>query len=532
MARLTLIGSIAAVTDSVAASLVSGATQTRAAVDARIDSRTQSAVSTAVASSQAAKDAAVAAMNDAAVKAALAYQRAPVSSGSLDDLKTEGVYPITSKSGVTGLPVPEAGRLTVQSGTYITQEYLTWQISPRLYTRTLINGVWQPWTPMGWVKGVIPAGDSLDTYRTSGLYEIAATSVASVGGRPSTAGPQWSVLEVVAMTGTSGTVRQTMWQYDGDLTRKWERNAPTLGAAFREWVELTTALLPSKTSVACLGDSLTQGYGPDAGWPAADAYPAKLATELGITVQNFGRTSDTSDMVLIRTGLHRLRFKVVGGVIPADTSAVTLTTSFKHDWPGDIYFAGNLNGIFGTLRIAAGVWTFTRSAAGTAVTTATADFIGSQPLSASTVTVWFGRNDLAFGNGGMEGDSVSHVVANYQAVVERLTATHKNVMLFGVTSRVDDTVANGRLTRVNEVNDRLRQLFPGKFADVQKYLVTKAIHDVGLTPTAEDTTAMQEGRIPPALYNTGDVTHFTKPTAAALAKYFVAPYLRGKGWVL
>lgn len=399
-------------------------------------------------------------------------------------------------------------------------------ISRRLSLSGTYAASWQP--EPNWDKGALANGANLNTLTTPGVYWADTSTIAkSVVGIPVGTSQPFTV-EVRKISGTNGIYLQTLTEYgsNGPITSR----RSSLSNTYAAWIGPDMAA--NRARATTLGDSLTEGGDKNGPWAAGEDWPSQLATTLGITVSNYGHSGDTTDELMVRVGIHKVYFKVAGGSIPA-SGGVTVTTPQVFDFTTTNTFTGTLAGIAGTLTWATGAWTFTRDAAGTATAVSgEALFIPVQAgREGDTLTVWIGRNDLSFGTAGMERTIADHVVGNIGRILEWAAPRMKNVVIFGVTNATTEAAGSAEFAAVQEINTRLQSMYPGKFNGVQNYLVNKALSDMGLTPTAADTAAISDGRIPPQLYASGDPIHFSKATATALANKFAAPYMRGKGWV-
>ena len=296
-------------------------------------------------------------------------------------------------------------------------------------------------------------------------------------------------------------------------------------------------LAADRTRIACYGDSLTDGGSNGALWPEADTWPSKLATATGVTVTNLGFTGATVDEMLIMTGIRTPRFVVTGGSIPSSgTVSVTTTEDLGIPSSRAVGVNGMLGGYAGRLNVVAG-GTYTWTTYGGATTAS----VGSTPLQfvASTAVpswndiavIWIGRNDVTNGTTGPDASVPDHVIGGVQRLMEWLTPQVKRVMILGTTTQTNETTGQTRHTQVTEINDRLRALYPGLFKSVQTYLMTQAMDDMGVTPTAEDDANIAAGTLPPSVLDVGDITHINKDAATVVATHLVAPYLRAKGWI-
>ena len=281
-----------------------------------------------------------------------------------------------------------------------------------------------------------------------------------------------------------------------------------------------------------MGDSLTRGYAASEHWPLADAYPAKLGANYPyLTVNNQGYVGYTTDEIRLRTGSLSLVVKPQGGQIPA-SGTVNLETAQVIGWGGStsLTLTGVLNGVPGTISRTPSSLTFTRAAAGNAVSMAgPAPFVATgDDFSASTIVLWAGRNDVNQNIKGPHPSVAEHVVSSVLDLVEWLTPRCKSIVVLGTSNSVDEPSTTTKYETVKTINERLAQLLPHKYADIRTYLVHQAIHDVGITPTQADIDNMAADAPPPSIWDTG--SHYLKPVAEHVAG-FVGNHLAAKGYI-
>lgn len=291
----------------------------------------------------------------------------------------------------------------------------------------------------------------------------------------------------------------------------------------------------SRTSVAAIGDSLTDGYSAGNYWAAADKWPTILDGLLpGASVLEYGMSGYTTDATMLYVGAHRPRFTIPGGAIPANGTAVTVTTPERFGLqPGSVAIGGTLGGVNGTLAWASATgWKFNSlgGASGTGLV-GPQEFIATRTgtWEGGTVIIWLGRNDISNATTGAELTVPDHVVASTKRLVDQLTPRVKSIMICGVTTRTSEVAGSREHGWVTEINDRLRSIYPEYFHGAQAYLRDRAMVDLGLTPTADDTAKLSAGTIPPSLMD--DETHISKATAAIMARKFFQPFLTAKGFV-
>lgn len=291
----------------------------------------------------------------------------------------------------------------------------------------------------------------------------------------------------------------------------------------------------SATRIVAPGDSLTAGGSEGVLWPDRDvtAWAARLQALLpGVTVFNRGRSGAPIDEIAISLGALPLRVRPAGGQIPASGS-VALTTKQTIGWyPGrNTSFTGTLSGVPGTLQVAGDVLSFNRSSGGPAVTvTGSALFRpDDDQYSLDSLLIGAGRNDVSAGIIGADATVADHVVATTILITEYLTANYRQFALWGTITRTTEPDSHANHAIVTQINTRLKALFPGRYIDMQKYLVEQCIHDLGISPTPEDLQNMAAKTMPPSIMD--DMTHFSRDAAQAMAVNQFEPYITSKGWV-
>lgn len=280
--------------------------------------------------------------------------------------------------------------------------------------------------------------------------------------------------------------------------------------------------ITSGPDIVCWGDSMTAGAGSTTAAGSytgfSGGYPTVLATLTGRTVRNAGVGGETSVTITARSGATPFLALPTGGSIPA-SGGVTITFSAINGTvpvpllqgtgtPGST-FSGTLAGVPGTITQSGGVYTFTRTAAGSAVAVTRpapfrTDF--SQDRRGDVVILWLGQN----------GPSNARAIADAQAIVEHLTALNKRYL---VISRPSSTDAD---------DAAWHDAFGRRFIAARKYLVDYGLADAGITPTAQDNTDIAAGTVPTSLRIDG--THWNAAGYSILANLIDAR-LRELGWI-
>lgn len=259
-----------------------------------------------------------------------------------------------------------------------------------------------------------------------------------------------------------------------------------------------------------------------------DETAAPLLTQ---TFDNQARSGDDTVAVGIRSGWIQPLVTVVGGSIPASGPVTLRSTEHLDTRENRVLTTGTLAGVEGTLRYdTGGQFTFTRLTTGDAVSVpGTARFATSYTTDASVVLIWMGGNDFNYGFTGVEGTVAEHVIAGYARAVSWTAQRGQVPIVAGTTNRLAAGPGTAGFAEVQQINDTLRRMFPGRFLDVQGYYSQHALTDAGLTPTTADQDAMDAGAIPPQLF-LADGVHLTTAAHAAIGGKHIAPWLAAQGY--
>lgn len=323
-----------------------------------------------------------------------------------------------------------------------------------------------------------------------------------------------------------------------DGTSQWPQQRFTASNAVEMANQEITLTRSRRDRIAAVGDSLTDGYASGEEWADAEAWPGRLGALLpGVTVFNRGLRGYTVDEISLAIGALPLDLTVEGGTIPA-SGPVNVSTAQVIGWLADNnrrFIPGSLAGVPGILeKYANGTdFTFTRDTDGTSSPASGLQRFAPEwdQHGRDTMIVFIGRNDINQGTTGTDGTAVEHVVKGTQRIVDYLSPQVKQIVLCGTITTTAETRGTVGFNEVTQVNARLNAAHPGKFVDVQQYLVEQCIYDLGITPTQADLDNMAAGTLPPSIMGEGDTTHFGKPAAEALATNLFYPYLTERGWV-
>lgn len=261
--------------------------------------------------------------------------------------------------------------------------------------------------------------------------------------------------------------------------------------------------LPDTTKrIICWGDSLTAGGG----------WTTKLANLSGLEVVNCGTGGENSNTIAARQGSDCI---VVNNItIPAGTTAVQLTdyatkfTTYMGRKVTPLLQGGSvhvnpckLGDIKGTLawtgssyNDSTGVWTFTRSTAGNEVVinrpTQLTTYADRTYNNSNNIHVFFmGTNDGAF--------DVDEMIDKIRLMIDR--SETKEYLVLGLTRILSEGY-----------KEKFKMAFGRKWLDLHGYLVTYGLEDSRITPTTDDTTAIESDLVPPSLLS--DTVHYTDKT--------------------
>ena len=328
---------------------------------------------------------------------------------------------------------------------------------------------------------------------TAGRPTARAASLISEAAGPSIGSVLGLSEQPTEVTGISFSV------VDQDGRRTWleanEKGHPTQRALDLIGAGVGTGIIPSKYTagaatpsivsgpdIVCWGDSMTAGAGG-----GGITYPGVLATLTGRTVHNRGVGGETSVTITARSGAIPLMLLPSGGVIPASGGVTVTLTPINGSTPAPLiqgspggFATGTLAGVPGTLSLASGTYTFTRSSTGDPVTC-------NRPAPWLTSGAEARRGDIAIIWIGQNGPSVARAIDDARAIITHLTALDKRYL---VIPRPTSTDADDALYFA---------AFGRRALLIRKYLVEYGLEDAGITPTTQDTADMAAGTVPTSL---------------------------------
>jgi hypothetical protein len=262
--------------------------------------------------------------------------------------------------------------------------------------------------------------------------------------------------------------------------------------------------------ITCWGDDLTaQGGWPDAlarwsGLPVCSAATGgepswTIAARQGADVMVVNRITIPADKTPVRVATYRDGIptqlgKIARPLLQGDSDHVNPVCI--GDVEGTLIWTGK------HAADTSGIWTFTRSVPGAEVTLnrptvirTYADRVKNAP---HLMVLCMGQNDGAFGN--------NTLIRRHRQMIAHANARH--VLVLGLPT--------GTAAQRAEYESAMTEEFGRYFINLRAYLSAYGLADAGLTPTAEDTIAMGEGRVPPQLLTDG--VHFTEACAEVIGE--------------
>lgn len=267
----------------------------------------------------------------------------------------------------------------------------------------------------------------------------------------------------------------------------------------------------SKT-IVCFGNSLTTG----ATASYSNPWPTQLEALLpDYTIKNRGISGEGVQTIGARQG--GIPMLTDGAfTIPADTAPVAITfTNMLGGSPTPLVQLGtskatpginpcSIAGVSGNLTLSNGVYYFTRTTAGSAVTVNRPTAIITDSMKndrADILVLWTGEN-------GQFDDSYDNLIAYEKLIVDY--SKNRNYLIIG-RSNASYTGAWG-----TAYNRGMMLAHGRKYINIVEYLSKYGLSDLNITPTANDETAISNGFIPPSLKT--DSTHLTTDAYGIVAR--------------
>ena len=261
-----------------------------------------------------------------------------------------------------------------------------------------------------------------------------------------------------------------------------------------------------KETVNCWGDSLTRGVG--VGDSYSKAFPYVLYGLLdGREVINCGVGGENTINIASRQG--GLPNIVKPFTIPTNASKVEIELTNIYGGSTGILLQGgsaldpttgkyvmtaqinpcSINGVEGTLTYENGKYYFSRSENGESV-------IVSRPTSLITHAMKSMRDNINIiwigTNGGFT--TSTELIECIEAMIDYMSPINKKYIVIGIHHLVSTVTET-----FETIEKNMAMHFGRRYINQRKYVVEYGLSDAGITPTAEDTTAISQGKIPPSL---------------------------------
>lgn len=275
----------------------------------------------------------------------------------------------------------------------------------------------------------------------------------------------------------------------------------------------------NQPTIACWGDSLT--YGQESSNPSTKSYPAQLARLSGSTVYNMGVPGETATTIAARQGA--LKIELANDVTIPASGAVAIKFRASNGGvvtPRDVSLGSwnpcTINGVSGRLDVSidTSVWprvvknaTFTRTTSGESVKASAGDELIPQSHSVmGDINVIFSGTNGGWSTANLTEGASSSNDSEINAMIELLTKQGQysncpdKYIIIGLTTNTD--------AFWEKYHNALEKAFGDKFLNLRKELESEQLlRDNGITPTAEDISYIQSGKVPPSLL-AADGTHF------------------------
>jgi lysophospholipase L1-like esterase len=239
--------------------------------------------------------------------------------------------------------------------------------------------------------------------------------------------------------------------------------------------------------VACWGDSMTAG---NISKIDEGNYPSDLSELISLPVKNLGIAGQTSTEIGVREGGVQTTVTVAGGVIPASGSVAIVFPAgyapFSAPEPiGGI--TGTVLGVAGRVDLSSGVFTFTRTTAGSPVDApSAAPFVVDTPYAAYLPIFWEGQNNSS---------SPAQVLSDLAAQVATVAPGQTFLVLSLINYNTRNQWIGGSVyNEIIGLNNQLANTYGSHYLDIRAILVSN------FDPTqATDVSDFEHDEVPTSL---------------------------------
>jgi len=229
--------------------------------------------------------------------------------------------------------------------------------------------------------------------------------------------------------------------------------------------EASASLTVAPFELAAWGDSLTVG---NDGVSDQGRYPAELQNLIILPVVSLGVGGQTSTQIGVREGGIPTYVTVAGGSIPAAGGVpVTFPAGYEpmnSQGPSN-GVTGSIDGVHGTVTFASGIYTFTPTTPGSAVSVAGApQFVVDTPYSTSFAVFWEGRNNFA---------AESQVISDLAAQAATAPSGQNYLVLSVINMNTPGEWQGGaQYQQIVALNNQMKNTFGSHYLDVRGLLVS------------------------------------------------------------
>lgn len=270
------------------------------------------------------------------------------------------------------------------------------------------------------------------------------------------------------------------------------------------YAEKAGSIAQKEENVACIGDSLTFGYGASHG---STDYPSVLAKLCDKTVYNLGVSGESTDDILARQGGFPAVINPIN--IPAETSAVEITFSSNINIGADNTVllrkdSSNLvnpviiDGVEGNISKSNDKYYFIRLENGTAHEVKHPQYVITKEMREhkdDIQIIFMGTN----GGWMITADDAETRIKKLTSQIDMMIDynTSKKYIIIGMHYFYSWVLYNG-LTKEQLENAMLLK-YGNHYINLRKYMIEYGLADAGLTATETDTEAINNGNVPPSL---------------------------------
>lgn len=223
-------------------------------------------------------------------------------------------------------------------------------------------------------------------------------------------------------------------------------------------------------------------WGSSTLWMAGDQLATLLQSNGVLTVYKGGKSGELGEQTAARIGAVPAKLTFPGDLIPASGSAVVTSTNV----PAGIYlmpYSGVISGVHGTLSATATELTFTRTTAGSSVSSP-AD---SEMTSDIGEEYQYAVNIINIGKNGMTTRTAQETIDLIDACFDYLSSANTRVLVLGhfADSNWWPDVAQG--LKLQEINAYCKNKYGPIFMDIHALITSPQVWDItGVVPTQDD----------------------------------------------